>query len=307
MKLIELAQLSESRARQYLEAIRWPNGPVCPRCGESETVYKLKGKSHRPGLLKCGKCREPFSVTVGTVMESSHIPIVKWLLAFHFVVSSKKGMSAHQLHRMLNVTYKTAWFMHHRIRHALRDSPPIGRLGGTVEVDETYVGGRPRKGRKLDARTRDVNWFHPNKVPVVALVERDGRARAMALEKVKGRELKGLMAAYVDRTSRIMTDESPNYKGTAKLFASHETVNHSKDEYVRGDVSTNQVEAFFSLVKRQHYGTNHHYSKRHCDRYIQETVFRWNGRKVSDETRRDIAIAGIGGKRLTYSTTKSQK
>lgn len=298
MKLIELARLNEDGAREYLEGLRWPNGPVCPRCGESERIYELNGKSTRPGLRKCGACRKPFSVTVGTVMESSRVDLTKWLVAFHLMTSSKKGFSAHQLHRTIGVTYKTAWFMAHRIRLAM-DQAGSEPLSGIVEVDETYVGGKPRKHARPPRTARE---FRPwtEKTPVFALVERNGQARVMPLARVRGRELKKIMRDQIAKDARIMTDESPNYKGTAKHFASHETVNHSRLEYARGDVTTNTVESFFALVKRQHYGTNHQYSKKHMHAYLTESEFRWNQRKVDDESRRDQAIRGIEGKRLTY-------
>jgi hypothetical protein len=223
-------------------------------------------------------------------MESSHIPLVKWLLAFHFMTSSKKGMSAHQLHRTLGITYKSAWFMAHRIRHAMgeRNWTP---LAGTVEVDETFVGGKPRRG--VDS----LGSGHTKKTPVMVLVERDGRARAKALQKVTGKALKSVMREEIDETARIMTDESGNYRGTDKHFKSHQTVNHGRGEYARGDVTTNTAECFFSLVKRQHYGTNHSYSRKHLPAYI---------RKMTDEERRDSALQGIGGKRLTYRPTRKK-
>lgn len=301
MKLIELARLSETEARERLEAILWPNGPVCPHCKKSEKVYRLEGETNRKGLLKCSECREPFTVTVGTVMESSHVPLVKWLVAFHLMASSKKGFSAHQLHRTIGVTYKTAWFMAHRIRYAMNqaDFTPLSRI---VEVDETYVGGKPRKiaGLGSPERAARADRKYTEKTPVLALVERGGNARVMPLERVRGRELKAIMKAKIAKDARIMTDESPNYRGTDKHFASHETVNHSAYEYSRGDVTTNDAESFFALVKRQRYGTNHQYSKKHTAAYLTETEFRWNTRKVSDEARTDQAVRGIKGKRLMY-------
>jgi transposase-like protein len=297
MKLIELARLTEDEARDYLEGLRWPNGPVCPRCWNCDNIYRLQGKSHRKGLLKCGACREPFSVTVGTVMESSRVPLTKWLVAFHLMTSSKKGFSAHQLHRTIGVTYKTAWFMAHRIRYAMRQSD-FTPLSGVVEVDETYVGGKPRKTRGPVNKRADRRYT--DKTPVFALVERNGRAIAMPLERVRGAEMKKMMRDMIQPEAKIMTDESTLYRGTEKHFASHETVNHTRKEYARGDVTTNSVESFFALVKRQHYGTNHQYSKKHMPAYITETEFRWNARKLTDEDRREQAIRGIEGKRLTY-------
>lgn len=296
MNIIELAQLSEDQAREYLERLCWPDGPVCPHCDHTETIYRLEGESTRPGLLKCGSCRQPFSVTVGTVMESSKIPLVKWLLAFHLMASSKKGMSAHQLHRTLKVSYKTAWFMAHRIRLAMAEPEPEP-LSGVVEADETYVGGKPRH-----AAWRALGHKVPpsKKTPVFALIERDGRAIATAPERAKAKDIRDIMTTMVSPKAHLMTDESSLYTEAGRMFSAHDSVKHSQREYVRGEAGINTAESFFALVKRQHYGTNHHYSKKHLPAYIAETQFRWNGRKLTDEERREEAIKGIEGKRLTY-------
>src|SRR5947209_4954747 len=220
------------KAADYLGSIRWPNGPVCPHCGDAERKhYKLPNKTRR--LWKCAACRKQFTVTVGTIFESSHIPLHKWLLAFYLLCSSKKGMSAHQLHRMVGVTYKTAWFMFHRIREAMREPAFTSRLRGTVEVDETYIGGK---------RPGVVGRGSKNKTPVMTLVERDGRARSFRMANVTARELKPAIREHVDPSARIMSDEWAAYRNLDREFAGHETVAHGRGEYARGDVTTNTVE-----------------------------------------------------------------
>jgi transposase-like protein len=289
----------ENKARQHFEAIRWPNGPTCPHCGEVEKVYRLNGQSHRPGLIHCNGCNEAFTVTVGTVMERSHVPRNKWALAYRLMCASKKGISAHQLHRTIGVTYKTAWFMAHRIRESMRDLSPetSGPLGGhnkVVEVDETYVGGKA-KNRKNHV---------PPKEAVVALVERDGRVRSHHVLAVNGATLKPILHAEIDKRSYLMTDESPVYPAITKAFNGHGTVNHSIEEYVRGNFwHTNTVESYFSIFKRGIIGTFHHVSQQHLKRYLCEFDFRHNERialGVDDTARTAKAIMGASGKRLTY-------
>ncbi len=281
---------SADAAAEFLEGIRWPNGAVCPKCGEAERVNRLKNQKRR--LWKCYGCRKQFTVTVGTIFESSHIPLNKWLLAFYLVCSSKKGMSAHQLHRMLDVTYKTAWFMAHRIRMAMSDPAFEAALGGVVEVDETYIGGKTRGGK----RGRGA----PKKVPVVTLVERDGNARSFRAANVTADELQGAVRRHVDRSARIMTDELSSYSGLSADFAGHDTIRHSTGEHVRGDVSTNTVEGYFANLKRGITGTYHHVSEAHLHRYLSEFDFRYNARGVSDGARTVSALAGAEGKRLMY-------
>lgn len=289
----------EEAARAFLEGLRWPNGRACPQCG-SVRSYALKAKAGsrkpvRQGVYKCNDCRKQFTVTVGTIFEGSHIPLYKWLRAIHFLCASKKGMSAHQLHRMLDITYKSAWFMAHRIREAMRQEPLASKLKGTVEVDETYVGGKARMDQK-----------NANKTPVIALVERsghvrDGRVIAYPVERVTSKTLKGAIRDHVDRDSLIMTDEHPGYHGIGKEFRDgHQTVNHSAKEYARGGASTNTVEGFFSLLKRGINGTFHHVSKQHLGRYCDEFSFRYNLRSVSDGERTRAAIRATDGKRLYY-------
>jgi transposase-like protein len=289
----------ESLAREYLEGIRWPNGPVCPHCGEVENVHRLEGGAHRAGLLYCRSCRGQFSVTVGTCFERSHVPLTKWVLATHLLCSSKKGMSSHQLSRMLDVTYKTAWFMSHRIREGMIN-PNAGPIGGTnkaVEVDETYVGGKA-KNRKSHV---------PKKTAVVALVERNGEVRAQKVSKVNATNLKPILAKNAQPKSWILTDDSPIYPTISQQFAGHRSVNHSAGEYVRGVFHhTNTVENFFSILKRGLNGVYHHVGEQHLDRYVAEFGFRYNNRSglgIDDAQRARNALKGIEGKRLTYRRT----
>jgi transposase-like protein len=298
LTLTDVSKLSEEQARDTFERIRWPYGPVCPHCGSVEAT-KLEGKAHRAGLYKCKGCAEQFTATVNTILEDSHLPIRTWLMAFAVLCSAKKGVSALQLQRQLNLgSYRTAWHLCHRIRHAMSKEPLSGLLKGTVEVDETYVGGKPRKehGKPKSKRGRGTK-----KIPVVALVERGGNVRAHKIERVNAKTLKDAIRQNVDRKSRIMTDEWKSYRGIGKEFeGGHETVNHGKGEYVRGDASTNTAESYFALLKRGLVGSFHHVSKQHLDRYCDEFSFRWNHRKRSDSEQTAEAIRGTEGKRLSY-------
>ncbi len=289
------------KAAEYLESIRWPDGPVCPHCGEAERKhYLLKTKSSTRRVWKCAACRKQFSVMVGTIFEDSHIPLNKWLLAFYLLCSSKKGMSSHQLHRMLGVTYKSAWFMTHRIRYAMAQPPFAKQLGGIVEADETYIGGKARnRTRRWQGVTKTGRGA--DKTPVVALVERGGQVRSFRMANVTGYELKGAIRRNVDRTAHVYTDSFKSYAGLGREFASHETVNHAVDEWIRGDVHTNTVENFFSILKRGIDGIYHHVSEAHLPRYLAEFDFRYNQRHVSDGERTVAALAGAEGKRLTYA------
>ena len=286
----------ETAAREHLERIRWPNGPVCPHCGAAENATRMEGKSHRPGLLQCNSCREPFSVTIGSVMERSHIPLAKWVLGFHLIAASKKGMSAHQLGRMLGLTYKSAWFMAHRIREAMGEPNP-GPLGGenkVVEADETYVGGK--------AKNRAYRKAPPKKAAVVSLVEREGEVRSLHVPNVAAKTLRPILVKLASRKSTLMTDESNVYPAIGAEFANHESVNHSANEYVRlgGFAHTNTAENFFSIFKRGIYGVYHHVSEAHLGRYLGEFDFRYNNRKINDADRAAFAVRGAEGKRLTY-------
>ena len=284
----------ETAAREWLEARIWPNGPFCPHCGEVERVTRLHGKAHRPGLFQCNSCREQFTVTVNTVCERSKIPLTKWLMAIYLLNSSKKGMSALQMHRMMGGSYKTAWFMMHRIREAMREGKlgPIGGQGKFVEADETYVGGKA-KNRAFKAP--------PKKEAVTALVERGGKVASVHVPNVTAKTLRPIIVSIVDRKSHLRTDESLVYPKVGSEFASHYTVNHSADEYVRGDAHTNTVEGYFAILKRGIFGIYHNVSEEHLKRYLGEFDFSAIG--YSDTERTEIAAAGIYGKRLTYRRT----
>jgi transposase-like protein len=302
LNTLNLATLShlfvdEDAARDFLESRLWPNGPVCPHC-ECTEAYTLTAKPDskspvRKGVYKCKECRKQFTVRVGTVFEDSKLPLSKWLMALHLLTSSKKGISSLQIARELGITHKSAWFLTHRIREAMRIDGPTEPLKGTVECDETYVGGRATGARGRGAR---------RKTPVMVLVERDGSARAMPIERVTAAQLKGAIRVYVSHDSKIVTDDFASYRGIGKEFAGgHDVVVHSAKEYVnrRGE-HTNTAESFFALLKRGHYGTFHQLSKKHLHRYADEFSFRWNHRKVSDGDRMLAAIKGVTGKRLLY-------
>jgi transposase-like protein len=298
---------TDDQARDFFEAQRWPNGPACVHCG-SVAVYRLQGEATRPGLLKCRDCKGQFTVTVNTVMEDSHLPLPVWAKAFHLIASSKKGMSALQLQRNLGLgSYRTAWFLAHRIREAMRAEPISGLLKGQVQVDETYVGGKPRPGTGYHKRGRGTS-----KTPVVALVETNGKVRSKPIERVDAKTLRAAMVEACDKYAQIVTDEHPSYPHAAGIFSGgHETINHSAGQYVKtitnekGEtqtLTTNTAESFFALFKRGVYGTFHHISKKHMHRYCNEFDFRWNGRELMDSERRDAAVRGAEGKRLMYRT-----
>ncbi|HBG30692.1 MAG TPA: IS1595 family transposase [Gammaproteobacteria bacterium] len=282
------------KAREYLEALRWPNGVTCPHCGAVGEHYQLQGKAHRPGLWKCKDCREQFSVTVGTVFESSKVALNKWLLAVHLMCASKKGISAHQVHRMLGVTYKTAWFMCHRIREAMKDENGglLGGNGGAVEVDETYWGTSKPKGKTARG--------YEHKMKIVSLVERDGKKRTYRVASVNEKTLRPILKAQLSEKARLMTDQAHVYHRVGKEFADHGVVNHAAGEYARGEVTTNTVESSFALLKRGLVGTFHKVSEAHLQRYATEFDFRWNQRKVTDAERAGALLGQIGGKRLMY-------
>lgn len=281
------------KARDHLESLRWADGVVCPHCGSKAEHYALKGKSHRPGLWKCKDCREQFSVTVGTVFERSKIALNVWLLAVHLICASKKGMSSHQLHRMLGVTYKTAWFMTHRIREAMTsEGGMLGGGGQAVEVDETYWG----TSKEMPKGARG----YEHKMKVVSLVERDGNKVSYHMPKVTAATLRPVLEAKIAAKAKLMTDEASVYTFIGREFASHGVINHSAKEYSRGDVTTNTVESSFAILKRGLYGTFHHVGEQHLQRYANEFDFRWNNRKTTDAQRADACLSGIEGKRLTY-------
>jgi transposase-like protein len=299
-------------AREWLEACRWPNGPVCPHCSNDEqaAITSLKGKAHRRGLYKCNQCREQFTVTVDSVMERSKIPLNKWALAFLLMAASKKGMSAHQLHRTMAIPYKTAWFLAHRVREAMRDGwrarSPIGGSGKVVEADETYFGKQehpqPSKNR------RGLPYIHKGGGPagkraVLALVERRGETRMFHMEVADKATVTRLVRKNIARESRLHTDESLLYKGSSAHFATHETVRHSAGEYVRDDVHSNTVENVFSVFKRGMKGVYQHCAEKHLHRYLAEFEFRHNTRTAlgwTDTQRAQHAVRGAAGKRLMY-------
>jgi transposase-like protein len=299
MNLVRLAKeyADEDRAREYLESLRWPRGPICPHCG-AEGAYRLTAKPGstrgvRKGVLKCKVCRKQFTVRVGTIFEDSHIPLGTWVLAIHLLCASKKGMSAHQLHRMLGVTYKSAWFMAHRIRYAMGQPPLSGKLSGIVEADEAYIGGSRQRGRRKRGAAR--------KKVVFSLVERrpSGNAHSVALDRVTAKNFREAMLAHIEPDATIMTDEHPAYRSPVKGWT-HEHVKHSLREYVRGEAHINTVEGYFGLLKRGITGTYHHVSKGHLHRYLAEFDFRWNQRHVEDGIRAALAVRATEGKRLTF-------
>ena len=293
---------NEADAREYLEAIRWPKGPVCPHCGGADRQHRIESniaKGVRAGLLACGHCRSQYTVTVGTVFEDSKIPLHKWVYANHLICTSKKGISSKQLERVLGVTYKTAWFMSHRLRTGMK-SEPTGQLGGggkVVEVDETYYGRKPnrKKGRAMH-----------HKHAIVSLVERSGQVRSFHVPNVTGENLRPMLRAHISHLSAIHTDEHGAYSKLRHDFAAHETVNHQQDEYVRGNVTTNSAEGFFSILKRGLTGIYQCVSEQHLQKYVDEFDFRYNHRQalgVNDEQRAAAVLKQVGGKRLTYRPT----
>jgi transposase-like protein len=300
---------SEEAARQWFEALRWPDGVVCPHCGTVGRAYARK----RPGLYRCAEkeCRKDFTVTTKSVLESSHIPLRLWAQAFTLLCSSKKGMSAHQVHRTLKITYKSAWFLCHRIREAMRQGglATLGGSGKIVEADETYYGNVDRTKRR-EKRTSGEPFIKKgkrggpaNKRPIVALVERGGSVRAFHVPVADQFIVQAICKQNIDRESRLHTDESKLYFGTEKIFASHETVKHSADEYVRGDVHTNSAEGYFSIFKRGMRGVYQHCAEKHLHRYLAEYDFRYNHRVklgYNDGDRAALAVKSAANKRLTY-------
>jgi transposase-like protein len=287
---------NEDKAREHLEALTWPDGPHCPHCGEAENVRRLQGKSHRKGLIQCNSCLKNFTVTVGTVFERSKIPLNKWLMATFLLSSSKKGMSSHQLHRMLGVTYKTAWFMAHRIREAMKDDgTPLGGPDKVIESDEAVVGGSKKK--RLSGKVAP-------KKRIVTLVERGGAARSFHITHVNFSIVRSVLVTSAHRSSHLRTDDARFYNNIGREFASHETTLHANREFSRGGGNhSNTVENFFSILKRGVIGTYHHWSAEHIHRYLAEFDFRYSTKNITDVERSDQALKGIVGKRLTYRRT----
>jgi len=300
MNLLQISEMTEEEAREYLERIVWPDGTVCPHCNCMDRIYPIKPneeKKIRPGLYQCNNCNNQFTVTTKTVMHGSHLTLKQWIVAFHLMCSSKKGISASQLQRNLGLgSYTTAWYLSHRIREAMKEFPLKGMLKGTVEVDETYIGGKSKEGKRGRGSER--------KTAVLALIERNGKAVSEPVERVNAKTLKSTIRALVDKNSRIMTDEWSAYKGIGKEFdGGHRIVIHSEGVYSCGEVYVNTAESYFALLKRGIHGIFHSVSKQHLLRYCNEFTFRWNNRKVTDGERTISAIKGIGGKRLKFRET----
>jgi transposase-like protein len=292
----------EEKAFSYLESVLWADGAVCPHCGGVDRITKVKAnpeKRIRLGLWRCGDCKRQFTVKVGTVFEHARVPLHKALQAVYLMTSSKKGVSAHQLHRVLEVTYKTAWFLAHRIREAMRegDLAPFGQDGGAVEVDETYIGRKEGAGSPKGG--------HAHKMTVLGLVDRrTGRSRLFHVDK-PGVAIQSIVLENLSREARLMTDEHVMYRRIGREFAEHSAVKHYKKEYVRGDVTTNTVEGAFSIFKRGMKGIYQHCAEKHLHRYLAEYEFRYSHRNalgIDDGARSVRALEGIMGKRLTYQT-----
>ena len=312
MSLLSQKHLQDEQAAyDWVEAHVWPDGPVCPKCGSVERISKMAGKATRFGLYKCYACRSQFRVTVGTIFEASHIPLRLWLQAMYLIAGSKKGISSNQIHRTLGLTLKSAWFMSHRIREAMRSGSlaPMGSTGGVVEVDETIYGrasthpkGRRRKNAKI------TNSAHRN--VILSLVERGGQVRSYHVEGSTVGQIIPIVTANISHEAQVMTDSAQLYKYRMGKFASHDRVDHSKEEYVRYElgrvvIHTNTVENVFSVFKRGMRGVYQHCSEKHLHRYLAEFDFRYNNRMalgVNDEQRAAAIVKGIVGKRLTYRT-----
>jgi transposase-like protein len=295
-------------ARTQLETIRWPNGPFCPYCGSFDRVRPTTTppKAKGGGWYHCQDCRRKFTVRVGSIFHRSHVPLHKWLLGFRLMAGSKKGFSAHQLHRTLNVDYKTAWFLEHRIRECMDedDNGPLGGEGKTVEADESFLV--KQRGRGVWEFSEDQRWRlrrDRRSLAVFALVERGGMARAMPIANTTSEELRRALKLHADTKSALMTDEWQAYLRPGREFASHETVNHHEEEWTRGDIHTQTVENFFSVFKRGMKGVYQHCSEKHLARYLHEFAFRYSHRSalgVEDSERATLAIQGAAGKRLLY-------
>jgi transposase-like protein len=307
-------------AREFFEKQCWPDGTVCPHCGVVGEAYRLKAKPEskfpvRPGVWKCKGCRKQFTVTKGTIFEDSHIPLNIWLMTIHLLCSSKKGMSAHQIHRMLGVTYKSAWFMVHRLRYATTQDPLASQLAGIIEVDESYIGGRRRLGKRVPHATKpgERPQDHPSPVDkkqaVVALVQRKGEVRSHHVQRVTAANLRPILNQHIESGARIMTDTSTVLHGAIHP-RKHDQVNHSANEYGRYEdgvcISTNSVEGFFSLLKRGINGTYHHVGSQHLHRYLSEFDFRYNTRQITDGERSCRLVDKVSGKRLTYQALVAQ-
>jgi transposase-like protein len=298
---------SEEAAYEFVEARIWPNGAICPHCGGTERNSKMRGASTRIGAYKCYDCRKPFTVKIGTIFEASHIPMRLWLQAIFLIASSKKGISSNQLHRTLGIALKSAWFMSHRIREAMKSNPNglLGEGGGTVEADETYIGNSARSKAGKAARAAGVQRGGDHKEKIVAVVERNGEVRSFHVQNINGKTLKNVLVNNIAKEAKLMTDELRMYRSIGKNFASHEAVKHSAYEYARGNAHTNTIEGVFSIFKRGMKGVYQHCEYQHLGRYLSEFDFRYNNRValgVDDQERADNILSGVVGKRLMYKT-----
>jgi transposase-like protein len=309
--LLEKRYQDEDAAREHLEKTRWPEGPICPHCGVIGEAFRLQGKTTRKGLWKCSACREPFTVTIGTIFEDSKIPLHKWLLAIHLMCSSKKGISAHQLMRNLDLgSYRTAWFMAHRIRWALGQEPMASKLAGIVEVDDTWIGGKQRIGSGRDEKGVSVRVGkdpNSNKSCVLSALQREGDVRSIVYQRVTGMNARPAVEQFIQSGSHIMTDSASRLK-FGKRGWKHSTVDHSKKEYARHEdgltITTNTVEGYFSIIKRGIHGVYHHVGKHYLDQYLREFDYRYNVRKLDDQERFTLAVKKTGGKRLMLKEPK---
>jgi len=294
----------ETKAREWLETRIWPNGVICPHCGNADAtcITALKGEAHRTGVYQCNECREQFTCTVGTVFERSKIPLTKWLSALFLIVSSKKGISAHQIHRMLGISYKSSWFMMHRLREAMRTGglAPMGGAGSIVEIDETFIGRKEGVEKRRGGAHKNI---------VLSLVERGGSARSFHVDSTKKEDIIPIVTANIAKETHVMTDESNTYSGLDKLFDKHGVVDHSRKEYAYTDrlsgisIGINSAEGFYSVFKRGMKGVYQHCKEKHLHRYVAEFDFRHSNRSalgVEDMERAEKLAAGITGKRLTY-------
>lgn len=318
MNITDKIYQNENAARTHLEQIRWPDGAHCPHCGSvkvKSTVMKSKPSKKNPkpkavkGFYHCGDCRKRFTVRTNTIYERSHIPLHKWVLATQLLCSSKKGMSAHQLHRMLGVTYKSAWFMAHRIREAMidNDTDPMGGKGKHVQADETYIGRKASPPtERSDGKPFIKSGGSSYKNAVVSLVS-EGKARTFHVDRADAYTIRNILVTNVSRDTDLHTDESRLYTKVGKEFAKHETINHSAGEYVRNGMTTNNVENYFSVFKRGMKGVYQHCSEKHLGRYLVEFDFRYNHRELEDNERAIEALKGAEGKRLTYRRIGERK
>lgn len=307
----------EAEAWKFMESVCWPNGPVCPHCGSINHAYFLEpesgsrttktGKVSYRRLWKCADCRQPFSVLVGSLFEDSKIPLSKWLIAVHEISADKNGISSCELGRKLDITQKSAWFMAHRIREAMTLPALSGKLKGIVEADETYFGGEAKNMHKSKRKEKITGRGTKNKIPVFAIVERGGEVRSQVMTNVTGDNIREVLRANVESSASLMTDTSTVYPKAGKEFALHETVDHSADEYVRGEAYTNTAEGHFSQLKRSIDGTHHHVSEKHLQRYLAEFDFRYSTRKEEDGERTLKMFKRVSGKRLFYKKPVSKK